>query len=61
MCDFPFYSGNSVGSLSGVGYGVFVLTGVESTGEVAPFFVFIPIVFESKGGGLIELFWRPTY
>ena len=66
-CAFLFCSGKSVGSagesvggISGVGSGVFFLTGIESIGDVFPLVVFVPIGFESKGGQLIEIFWRPN-
>ena len=49
MC-FPFCSGKSVGSVSGVGSGDFVLTGIESIGDTVPLFVFVPRGVESKGG-----------
>ena len=58
-CAFPFCSGEYVGSVSGVGSGDFVPTGIESIGDVVPSFVFVPRGVESKGGQLIELFWRP--
>ena len=48
---------------------IFVLTGIDSIGDVVPLFVFVPIGVESKGGRLIgveskcgqliESFWRP--
>ena len=69
MCDFPFCFdesvgrvGKYVGSVSGVGPGVLVLTGIESIGDVGEVFrlvVFVPIGVESKGGQLKEIFWRP--
>ena len=58
-CAFPFCSGKSVGSVDeavvrvcvcGLGYGVFVLTGIESIGDVVPLVVFVPKGVESKGG-----------
>ena len=64
-CAFPFFSDESVGSVDkyvgrvkGIGSGVFVPTGIESIGDV-PLAVFAPKGVESKGGGLIESFWRP--
>ena len=59
MCTFSFCSGKSVGFVSGVGSGVFFLTRIESIGDVVPFFFSVPIGVKSKGGRLIELFWRP--
>ena len=53
-----FFHGKYVGSLSGVGSGVFVLNGVESIGDIVPLFVFVSRGVECKGGQLIELFWR---
>ena len=48
-CAFPFCSGKSVGSLGksvgsvhGVGSGVFVLAGIESIGDIVPFLLFVP-------------------
>ena len=67
-CAFPFCSGKSIGSVgkyvggvSGVGSGIFVLTGIDSIGDFVSLFVFVPSGVESKGGRLIELFWRPKY
>ena len=70
-CAFPFYSGKSVGSVSGVGSGIFVPTGTESLGDVVTLVLFVPrgfeskgsriIVFESKCGRLIESFWHQKY
>ena len=68
MCVFPFCSGKSVGSVGesvgrvcGVGYGIFVSTGIESICDVLPLLVFLPRVDESKCGQIIELFLRPKY
>ena len=58
-CAFPFCYGNSVGSVSGLGSGVFVLTVIESIDDVFPLVMLIPKGVEPKGGRLIELFWRP--
>ena len=60
-CAFPFCSGNSVGCVSGVDYGVFVMTGVESIGGVVPLVVFVPRGVKSNVGRLIGSFWRPKY
>ena len=50
---------NSVGFVCGVGPGVFVPIVIESIGDVVPLIVFVPIIVDSKGGQLIEIFWRP--
>ena len=50
---------DSVGRVCGAGFGVFVSTGIESTGDAVPLVVSVPIGVESKVSGLIELFWRP--
>ena len=42
--------GDSVGRVSGLGYRVFVPTGVYSKCVIFAFFWFLPIVVESKGG-----------
>ena len=57
-CVFPFCSGKYVGGVSGVGSIIFVPTGIESIGDVVPLVVLVLRGVESKGGGLIELFWR---
>ena len=49
-CTFPFCSGKSVGRVRGVGSGVFVLTEIDSIGEVVLSAVFVPRGFDSKGG-----------
>ena len=41
-CNFPFCSINTVGRVSGVGSDIFVTPGIESIGDVAPLFVFVP-------------------
>ena len=48
-CAFPFCSGNSIGRVNGVGYGVFVTAVIESIGDVVPLVMFVPRGFESKG------------
>ena len=67
-CNFPFFSGKSVGGFSksvgrvcGVGSGVFVPTGIESIGDVFQLVVFVPKLFESNGGRLIKIFCRSKY
>ena len=37
----------------------FVPTGIESIGDVLPLVMYVPKVVDSKGGWLIEIFWRP--
>ena len=56
---FPFCSGNYVDSVSDVGSGVFVLTGIESIGDVVTLVVFVPRGVKSKCGRFIEIFWLP--
>ena len=41
---------NFVGRVRGVGSGVFLMTGIDSIGEVVPLVVFVPIGVESKCG-----------
>ena len=50
-----------VGSAGEVGFCDFVLTGIESLGDVVMLVVFVPIGVESKGGQLIGSFWCPKY
>ena len=50
---------DSVGCVSGVGSGVFFLTGIKSIGDVVTLVVSVPKGVDSNGGGLIEIFWRP--
>ena len=47
---FPFCSGKSVVSISGVGSVDSILICIESIGDVVSLFVFIPRGVESKGG-----------
>ena len=54
-CTFPFFSGNYVGRVSGVGSGVFVPTGIKSIGDVVPLVLFVPIGVDSKVDQLIEI------
>ena len=42
-----------------MGSGVFFPIGTDSIGVVVVLVVFITIVVESKGGQLVEIFWRP--
>ena len=58
---FRICSGNTVGRISGVGYGIFVLTGIDSIGGDVPLVVFVPRGVESKVGQIIGSFWRPKY
>ena len=67
MCAFPFSSDESigrvvesVGRVSGVGYGIFVPTGIDSIGDVVLLVLFVPKGVESKSGQLIEIFCRST-
>ena len=71
-CAFPFCFAESVvcvgdyvgrvddsfGRVCGMGSGIFILTVIESIGEVVPLAVFVPKGVESKGSRLIEIFWR---
>ena len=66
MCAFSFcfeeFVGSvveSVGHVCGVGSGVFVPKGIESTGDVVLLVIFKPKGVKSKGGRLIGIFWRP--
>ena len=56
-CGLPFFFnesvgrvGKSIGRVSGVGCVVFVLTRIESIGDVVLLVVFVPKVVESKSG-----------
>ena len=67
-CIFPFFFDESVGGVGefvsrvhGVSSGVFVLTGIESIGDVFLLVVFVPKGVESKGGQLIEIFCLSKY
>ena len=53
--------GGSVGSTSGIGFGDFVLTGIESIGDVVLLVVFVPRGVKYKVGQPIGIFWRPKY
>ena len=57
-CPFPFHFDDSIGCVSGVGFGIFSQTGVESNCDIVTFVLFVPIGVKSKGGQLIEMFWR---
>ena len=61
FCAFSLRFDDSVGSVSCLGYGVFVPTGVKSKSDILAFCVFVPIGVDYKGGRLIEMFWRPNY
>ena len=57
MFAFPFSSEKSVGSavesvgsVSGIGFGDFVTIGIKSHGDVVPLVVFVPRGVDSKGG-----------
>ena len=56
---FYFLFGESIGRVCGVGYGVFVSTGIDSIGDIFPLVVPIPIGFNSIVDQLIESLWRP--
>ena len=43
-------AGGSIGSVSGKGFGDFVLTGIESLGDVFQLVMFMPKGVGSKGG-----------
>ena len=72
-CAFPFFFdesvgcvadsagrvNESVGCVSGVGSGVFVPTVIDSIGDTVPLVTFVPKGVDSKGGQIIEVFWRP--
>ena len=49
---------NSVGCFCGVDSGFFVPIGIDSIGDVVPLVVLVTIGVDSKGGQLIEIFWR---
>ena len=49
-CSFPFCFGDSVGRVSGMGYGFSLSIGVESNCEVVTFVMFVPTGVESNGG-----------
>ena len=51
--------GESVGHISGVECGVFVLIGTDSIIDVVMLVVVVTKGVESKCGELIEIFWRP--
>ena len=53
-CFFTFHFYDPVGRVSGLGSGVFVPTGLDSKYDVFTFFLFVSIVFDSKGGRLIK-------
>ena len=57
-CTFPFRFDESVGRVCGVGSGIFFPIEVDSKCDVFTFVMFVPIGVESKGGQIIEMFWR---
>ena len=68
MCAFTFcfnesvgHVGEYVGRFSVIESVIFVLTVIESIGNVVPLVVFVPKGVESKSGQLIETFCRPKY
>ena len=65
-CNFTFRFEDSVGHIDysvdlvcGMDPGFFVLIGIDYNCDVVPLVMFVPIGVESKGGQLIEIFWRP--
>ena len=58
---FLIFAHNFVGSVSGIGSGVFVPTVIESIGDVVPLVVFVPRGVVSKVGQLIEIFSCQKY
>ena len=74
-CDFPFFFedsvghvdasvgcvDNSAGRVCGLGSSVFVPILIKSIGDIVPLVVFVLIGVESKGGRIIEMFWRPKF
>ena len=54
---FPFFD-KSVGRVIGLGSSIFFSIRVDSKCDGVTFIVFMPIGVESKGGQLIEMFWR---
>ena len=58
FCAFSLRFYNSVGSVSVLGSGVFSPIGVEYKWGIFTFYIFVPIGVESKGGRLVEMFWR---
>ena len=55
---FSLHSDHSVGSVCVFGSDVFAPTAAESKGDILAFNVVVPTGVKSKGGQLIELFWR---
>ena len=62
-CAFPFRFdeyvgtvGESIGRVSGVGSGIFFLTGIDSISDIFLLVVFVPKGFKSKCGRLVEIF-----
>ena len=53
-CYFPLRFDDSNGCFSGLGYGVFVPTGVDSTCNLFPFVVLVLFGFDSKDGQIIK-------
>ena len=55
---FSVYFEDSVGSVSGLGSGIFGPIGVNSKCDIFALVMFVPIGVKSKGGRIIESFWR---
>ena len=51
-------AGESVGRVSGAGYGIFFPTGIESLSDVVTLVKFVPRGVDSKGVRLIGSLWR---
>ena len=58
FCNFSLSFGDSIGSVSVLGSGVFEPTGVESKGDIFAFDVFVPTGVKSKCGRLIKICLR---
>ena len=56
-CSFTLCFDDSIGCFSGLGYWVFVPTGVDFKCDVFVFVVFVPIGVKYKGRRLIEMLW----
>ena len=61
FCAFSLRFDDSVGSVNGLGSGIFLPTGVNSKSDIFAFYVFVPTGVEYRGGRLIEMFWRSNY
>ena len=59
-CSFPLYFDDYVGRVSGLGYGGFIPTVVNSKCDIFDFVVFVPIGVNSKVFFLKFLFFTPN-